>query len=169
MSTLSAHCRRLTADSESVDKQIAHLDSMRTRGILRPDEKRNIIRFFHALHHNSRIRTPNLPVNAKKRTAKLCGVGLRTAGRLVTKWTQRKQGGTLLTADNFVTGKSNSRRNTHHHTRIPNSSYVFYQVRDFVTSNRAARANMTATEVAALTGEKISFLSTMTKMVNIRN
>ena len=74
---------------------------------------------------------------------------MRTVVRLVTKWTHSKRGGTLLTPENFVLEKQSSEKNTQYRIRIPNSSEVFYQVRDFVTYNRAARAHITATEVTA--------------------
>ena len=77
--------------------------------------------------------------------------------------------GSLSTAEKFVLEKSNSGRNTQHRTRIPNNSEVCYQVRDFEKSIRAARAHITATEVAAFMEEKTSFLLSMKKMGDMRN
>ncbi len=68
MAVRNGRCRRLTVDSASIEQQISQLGSMRARGHLRSDGKQSIVRVFYALHRDSRIRTPSLTVDAKKRT-----------------------------------------------------------------------------------------------------
>ena len=74
--------------------------------------------------------------------------------RLVTKWNQTKRNENLSSTENFVTQKTQSGTNTLQTTRVSNNCDVFYQVRDFVTSKRAARAHKTATEVTLFMQEK---------------
>ena len=70
----------------SVDMNVEKLDNIRQKSHLRPDERRQVLRVFCALHKDSRERTPWMSSNALSRTAKLCRVAKDTVPSLLTKW-----------------------------------------------------------------------------------
>ena len=145
MAVPSNRVKKLSADSESVNNQIDYLDRIRAKGRLRADEKRTILRVFYDLYRDSRNRTPHLKVNARARTAKLCGVAIETVCRLVTKWNTSKKNGNTAEANKVVIESSRNGSNTKQKLRVSNDREVFYQVRDLETSKRAARAHVAAT------------------------
>ncbi len=96
-----------------------------------------------------RERAEKIPVNARNRTAKLCGVSKDTVSKLVTTWTTARKNcddyeQTLKTT---VLNKPNDGNKTSRATRIPLSNDVSIQIYDFVHSQRKLRAYVCAPEV----------------------
>ena len=132
---------RSISDPISVDMNVEKLDNIRQTGHLRPDERRQVLRVFFALHKDSRERTLGKSINARSRTVKLCGVAEDTVSRLVTNWIKASRTSlrNTTTLSLFVNQKLKTGRNTVQCTRVPANDDVFREIRDFDSTERAAR------------------------------
>ena len=140
-------CR--TTDPYSIQKQLERLEKLCRKGHLRPDERRNILRVFFALHHDSRENSNNSPVNARTRTSKLCGVSTDTVGRLLTSWTKNSQTSSCTDEElsAFIAKPPSGGNTSKKSTRVPDVSQLFYNIRDLIQTKRIAGTRVFAPDV----------------------
>ena len=88
-------------------------------------------------------------VNARNRTAKLCGVSKDTVSKLVTTWKKARKNfdDDKQTLKTIVLTKANGGNKMSRATRIPFSHDVFIQVHNFVHSQRKSGTCVCAPEV----------------------
>ncbi len=104
--------------------------------------------FSHCIWTRERERGEHIRVNARSRTANLCGVSKDTVGRLVTLWTKvtRKENhhdDELRDIPSMSLGGNTESKPT----RIPRDEEVFCKVRDFIQMKRIAEMRVCVTEV----------------------
>ena len=129
---------RLISEPISVDRHVEKLDDIRLKGYLQPDERRQLLPSFFAMHKESHEKTPVNSINAQTRTGKLCE---RYCSRLVTNWIEvsRSSLNNTTTLSLLVNQKPKTDCDTVHFTIVP-SNDVFQETRDFVRITNVAQA-----------------------------
>ncbi len=96
-----------------------------------------------------RERAEKIPVNARNRTAKLCGVSKDTVSKLVTTWKKARKNSDddKQTLKTIVLTKANGGNKTSRATQIPLSQDVFIQVHNFVYFQRKSGTRVCSPEV----------------------
>ena len=84
----------LTTDTETEKQQMSLLNRFKKRRSLRAEEKRNTLRFFFAINRYVQIERERtgkyVRGDARKRTAKLFGRGIRTVSRVIRMWNKAR-------------------------------------------------------------------------------